>query len=152
MLRRTRGNSDETGDLTEFEAPVSTDPQTISNAVSKARRSLTNGYVAVFTTYQSIDKICLAQESFGLPTADLVIADEAHKTTGLIKGQKAKIWQKVHQELHAKKRLYQTATPRIFSRRSTRRIIDGVSAGSMDTVEIVDMSKRSYLWTGTIQA
>ncbi len=132
--------SDDTGDLTEFEAPVSTDPQTISNEVSKAYRSLTNGYVAVFTTYQSMDKLCLAQADFALPDADLVIADEAHKTTGLITGTRAKIWQKVHRELRARKRLYQTATPRIFSRRSTRRILDGLNAGSSETIEVVDMS------------
>lgn len=132
--------SDETGNLTEFEAPVSTDPQTISNEVSKASRSLTNGYVVLFTTYQSMDKLCLAQQHYSLPQADLVIADEAHKTTGLIKGKQAKVWQKVHQELRARKRIYQTATPRIFSRRSTKRILDGISKESTQTTQVVDMS------------
>jgi hypothetical protein len=38
---------------------------------------------AVFSTYQSIQAINEAQANFGLPEFDLIICDEAHRTTGV---------------------------------------------------------------------
>ena len=36
----------------------------------------------VFCTYQSLDRLSLAQQ-MGAPESDLIICDEAHRTTGL---------------------------------------------------------------------
>ncbi|WP_375340550.1 type ISP restriction/modification enzyme [Okeania sp. SIO3I5] len=71
----------------------------------------------IFSTYQSIQAISEAQK-IGLPELDLIICDEAHRTTGvIIAGTDESYFVKVHNQdfVKAKKRLYMTATPKIFS-------------------------------------
>ena len=71
----------------------------------------------VFSTYQSIDAVSEAQEA-GLPAFDLIICDEAHRTTGVtLSGEDESHFVKVHDAafIRGKKRLYMTATPRIYS-------------------------------------
>src|SRR5450756_1936083 len=70
----------------------------------------------VFSTYQSIDVIAAAQQ-LGSPVFDLIICDEAHRTTGVtVAGQDESAFVKVHDNayLHAARRLYMTATPRLY--------------------------------------
>lgn len=72
--------------------------------------------LVVFGTYQSIDVLGKAQEN-GFPDFDLIIADEAHRTTGAkALGEEASVFTKVHSDLNVKglKRLYQTATPKLY--------------------------------------
>lgn len=72
--------------------------------------------LVVFSTYQSIDVIHNAQEK-GFPDFDLIIADEAHRTTGVqYAGEDASVFTKVHSDLNVRghKRLYQTATPKLY--------------------------------------
>ena len=89
----------------------------------------------VFSTYQSIDVIHRAQE-LGLPEFDLVISDEAHRTTGISQpGSDDSAFVRVHDTnfLKAKKRLYMTATPRIYVEDSKLKAAkDGVAVFSMD--------------------
>ena len=71
----------------------------------------------VFSTYQSIDAVSDAQKA-GLPEFDLIVCDEAHRTTGVtLSGDDESHFVKVHDAefLRGKKRLYMTATPRIYS-------------------------------------
>ncbi len=71
----------------------------------------------VYATYHSIGVIHDAQKKHGLPAFDLVICDEAHRTTGAtFEGDDESHFVKVHDEkyLLAKKRLYMTATPKIY--------------------------------------
>ncbi|BBI70545.2 hypothetical protein HAALTHF_05320n [Vreelandella aquamarina] len=71
----------------------------------------------VFSTYHSIDVLTQAQQNHGLPEFDLVICDEAHRTTGVtLKDEDDSNFVRIHnnQYVNAKKRLYMTATPRIF--------------------------------------
>lgn len=73
-------------------------------------------FISVFSTYQSIDVIINAQKN-GFYDFDLVICDEAHRTTGSTELNKdASAFTKVHsnENIKAKKRLYQTATPRVY--------------------------------------
>ncbi|GIN59926.1 DNA damage-inducible protein [Lederbergia ruris] len=73
-------------------------------------------FLVVFSTYQSIDVIIDAQKN-GFYEFDLVVCDEAHRTTGATEaGKEASAFVKVHSDnnIKAKKRLYQTATPRIY--------------------------------------
>ena len=70
----------------------------------------------VFSTYQSIDAVSQAQKA-GLPEFDLIICDEAHRTTGVTwSGEDESRFVKVHDAnfIKAKKRLYMTATPRVY--------------------------------------
>ena len=71
----------------------------------------------IFSTYQSLPVIAKAQ-GMGLPEFDLIVCDEAHRTTGAaMSDDDESAFMKVHDQsfVHGKKRLYMTATPRIFS-------------------------------------
>ena len=80
----------------------------------------------VFSTYQSLERIAEAQDD-GAPEFDLIICDEAHRTTG-VEGEKGKLspFTLVHDEerIRARKRLYTTATPRIYTPASKQRAKD----------------------------
>ncbi|EGP4719835.1 DEAD/DEAH box helicase [Enterococcus faecium] len=72
--------------------------------------------IVVFSTYQSIDVIGNAQKE-GFPEFDLIISDEAHRTTGAHESSKeASVFSKVHSDIYVqgRKRIYQTATPKIY--------------------------------------
>jgi len=72
----------------------------------------------VFSTYHSIDVISKAQHKYDLADFDLIVCDEAHRTTGATFGDDAdSAFVSVHDAkfLRSKKRLYMTATPRIYS-------------------------------------
>ena len=70
----------------------------------------------VFSTYQSM-KVIADAHKLGLPDFDLVICDEAHRTTGALREGDESSFLLVHddEEIHARKRLYMTATPRIYA-------------------------------------
>lgn len=75
-----------------------------------------NKFLVVFSTYQSIDVIIEAQKN-GFYEFDLVVCDEAHRTTGTTEpGKDESSFVKVHSDdnIKASKRLYQTATPRVY--------------------------------------
>lgn len=80
-------------------------------------------FLVVFSTYQSIDVIIEAQKN-GFYEFDLIVCDEAHRTTGATEeGKKASAFVKVHSDdnIKGKKRLYQTATPRIYGEDARRK-------------------------------
>ncbi|WP_252314386.1 helicase-related protein [Sinobaca sp. H24] len=74
-------------------------------------------FLTVFSTYQSIDVIAEAQKH-AFYEFDLVVCDEAHRTTGISAEDNGDVsmFTKVHSNnnIKASKRLYQTATPRIY--------------------------------------
>lgn len=73
--------------------------------------------LVVFSTYQSIQVVAEAQ-SKGLTDFDLIICDEAHRTTGVtLANEDESHFVRVHDQgfIKAKKRLYMTATPRLYS-------------------------------------
>src|SRR5690625_3916949 len=77
----------------------------------------------VFSTYQSAAVIKGAQEA-GVPEFDLIICDEAHRTTGVqLSGEDQSPFTLVHSNdnIRGKKRIYMTATPRIYSDTQTSR-------------------------------
>lgn len=100
-------------DTFDMVIPATTDAaQLIEHFPKKDSSSMT----VVFSTYQSLDVITQAQRR-GLPEFDLVICDEAHRTTGAtFMGEEAALFVRVHDNTYvrAKKRLYMTATPRIY--------------------------------------
>ena len=81
------------------------------------------GFRVVFSTYQSLPQVIAAQRELNAASPhqadfDLVICDEAHRTTGAAaKGAKESAFILVHSNsnLVAKKRLYMTATPRLYN-------------------------------------
>jgi predicted helicase len=125
-VRVGRTGSDEgeisTIDLTE---PATTDPATLV-ARGTAGRHASPRMDVVFSTYQSIDVIADAQRQ-GLGEFDLIICDEAHRTTGVTLAESDEShFVKVHDNdfLRAAKRLYMTATPRVFGEEVRRRAAD----------------------------
>jgi predicted helicase len=94
--------------------PPTTEAKTIAARVQllAGKRDLT----VIFSTYQSIQAIADAQK-LGLPEFDLIICDEAHRTTGVtLSGDDESYFQKVHDQkfIQGKKRLYMTATPKLY--------------------------------------
>ena len=108
------GRNDEDASLQELEIPVTTDPAAITEALRDAPQ---DAMTAVFCTYHSLGLLERAQDE-GAPPFDLVLCDEAHRTTGIERpGDKTSPFVLVHdaQRVRATKRLYMTATPRLYT-------------------------------------
>lgn len=96
--------------------PATTDPETLATRMRSARTD-GEGMRVVFATYQSIDVVAQAQKLAGLEPFDLIVCDEAHRTTGVtIADAEESAFVRVHDTdyLRGSKRLYMTATPRIY--------------------------------------
>ena len=108
------GRTDEDASLRELEIPVTTDPTAIADAL---RDAAPDAMTVVFSTYQSLGLVERAQRS-GAPPFNLVLCDEAHRTTGVERpGDPTSPFLLVHDDerIHAAKRLYLTATPRLYT-------------------------------------
>ena len=105
-------------DAAEIEAhdlafPATTNPERL---VQKAGHNDPERMTVVFSTYQSIAVLDAAQKA-GLPAFDLIICDEAHRTTGAtLADAEESNFVRIHDDAYVegRKRLYMTATPRIF--------------------------------------
>lgn len=103
--------------LSDIPYPATTDPGALFNQIKRFDR--VKGINVVFSTYQSIQVVSDAQRC-GLDPFDLIVCDEAHRTTGAsaasddLTDQSA--FAKVHDNrlVSAKKRVYMTATPKIY--------------------------------------
>ena len=110
------GKASEDASILELEIPVTTDPAKISDALQKTDE---NNMKVVFCTYHSLPIVEAAQDA-GAPAFDIVFCDEAHRTTGIEKtdpNEKTSPFVLVHDKdrIRAKKRLYMTATARIYT-------------------------------------
>ena len=100
----------------ELRYPATTSSEALSREMSK-RHDDTHMSV-VFSTYHSIGVISEAQKKYGLKEFDLIICDEAHRTTGAtFANEEESSFVRVHDNtfIRAKKRIYMTATPRIYA-------------------------------------
>lgn len=99
----------------ELRYPATTEPARLADEMAK--RHDAQHMSVVFSTYHSIDVLSRAQQQHGLAAFDLIICDEAHRTTGATFGDDDESnFVKVHDAafIKAAKRLYMTATPRIY--------------------------------------
>ncbi|MDR2500771.1 MAG: DEAD/DEAH box helicase family protein, partial [Treponema sp.] len=119
--------------LTGLALPASTDKKNITKQFTLARQSQKRdgGLIVVFSTYQSIDVISAVQKSINRQSGDfvfdLIICDEAHRTTGVtLAGAEESAFVKVHDDafLKCKTRMYMTATPRIYSEAAQKKAKD----------------------------
>ncbi|MER7782246.1 MULTISPECIES: DEAD/DEAH box helicase [Streptomyces] len=95
--------------------PATTDPDRLIHQMASVEAA--PGLTVVFSTYQSIATVSEAQKK-GLPRFDLILCDEAHRTTGVtLAGHDESAFVRVHDDayLGADRRLYMTATPRIYN-------------------------------------
>ncbi len=108
------GRNDEDASLQELEIPVTTDPAAITDALQDVPP---DALTVVFCTYHSLGLVEQAQDA-GAPHFDLVLCDEAHRTTGIERpGDNTSPFVLVHdaERIRADKRLYMTATPRLYT-------------------------------------
>ncbi|MFP7295381.1 DEAD/DEAH box helicase [Bacillus safensis] len=135
---RGKINQDETNLVTrasDIGYPATTSyEKVVSNYMELSKKDKTD-LLVVFGTYQSIDVLGNAQKH-GFPEFDLIIADEAHRTTGATAlGEEDSAFQKVHSDNNVKgsKRLYQTATPKLYGVEAKKRAEESsVVISSMD--------------------
>ena len=127
--KSTKNEDMDTTSVVNLALPASTDVQNIIHqfkalqykkeiaAKNNKGIHLLAGMTVVFSTYQSIEVISQVQKRL-MTTFDLIICDEAHRTTGVtLSGDDESAFVKVHDNdfICAKKRLYMTATPRLYS-------------------------------------
>ena len=112
---RVGGSTSEDASVQELKIPVTTDPLKISLAL---QNSDTRKMTVVFCTYQSLPVIEEVQKGEGVPPFDIIFCDEAHRTTGVeAPDDRTSPFVLVHdaERICANKRLYMTATPRIYT-------------------------------------
>lgn len=126
--------------FSELECPVSTAPAEIARSLEGEGRIR-----VVFCTYHSLGRVTEAQALHGIPGVDLAIADEAHRTTGAVldgrrpSGDRKVDFQEFHDDvrLRSRKRLYMTATPRLYTEWSKSKLAEqGIDVVDMDDYEV----------------
>ncbi len=105
--------------VVDLAIPATTDAEALARRLTQPAAPVdgVTPMTVVFSTYQSIDVIARAQ-GLGAPAFDLIICDEAHRTTGAtLAGMDESAFVRVHDNayLRGRKRLYMTATPRIYN-------------------------------------
>ncbi len=124
VSRQEIKNDDNSISVLDLALPASTDTDFIVRQLDSIRQKKRQGMTVVFSTYQSIEVISKAQTKMLAHTDneygifDLIICDEAHRTTGVtLKGTDESAFVKVHDNdfIQAKRRIYMTATPRLYT-------------------------------------
>lgn len=120
--RQIKKDFDDTDDsVVDLAVPASTNPKQIAKQLRQYRSH--EGLTVVFSTYQSIDAVYEAQLETLKETSnqygvfDLIVCDEAHRTTGVkLSDHDESSFTKIHNAdyIRGKKRLYMTATPRLY--------------------------------------
>lgn len=114
-------------DMALGEAPfsVTSDLSVISDFISN------DGHKVIFCTYQSSDLIAEVQSDKSINPFDLVIADEAHRCSGKSDAAFSKVLD--DEAIRATKRLFTTATPRLYSSSVKKAAADrGIEVYGMD--------------------
>ncbi|WP_429053375.1 DEAD/DEAH box helicase family protein [Aeromonas rivipollensis] len=142
----------------ELRYPATTNAKRLAEEVAK--RHDTKHMNVVFSTYHSIEVIGSAQNDHGMDAFDLIICDEAHRTTGAtFAGEDESAFVRVHDGnfIRGTKRLYMTATPRIYGDAAKASADKGdVALASMDdealfgqnlhTLTFSEAVSRGLLW------
>lgn len=114
-------DDNEEGNIVDLALPACTNSKSIKEQLLKYRGH--KGLITVFSTYQSIDAVSEAQKAILEETGgefgnfDFIVCDEAHRTTGVKLSDKDESnFSKIHfdKNVSGKKRLYMTATPRLY--------------------------------------
>lgn len=128
--QRKNLQDDSAENIVDLAMPACTDAEKIAQQLIVAKENA-SGMIVVYSTYQSIEVVSEAQKNLMNKTYselftdykdfdftfDYIVCDEAHRTTGAtIGGQDESAFVKVHDNnfIKARKRLYMTATPRIY--------------------------------------
>ncbi len=120
--KKRKGEDADFYSTVDLALPASTDIDNIMRQFAYYRQHDKNGMTVVFSTYQSIEVIARAQKGLQNNIGDeaifdLIICDEAHRTTGVtLSDEDESAFVKVHNNdfIQGKKRIYMTATPRLY--------------------------------------
>lgn len=124
VSRQEIKNDDHSISVLDLALPASTNIDFIVHQLNNIHQRKQQGMTVVFSTYQSIEVISRAQTQILTETHneygifDLIICDEAHRTTGVtLNGTDESAFVKVHDNdfIQAKHRIYMTATPRLYT-------------------------------------
>ena len=135
--------------LNELAIPATTNSKKLAEEINKVEKGK---MTVVFSTYQSIEVISDAQKKYSMKPFDLIICDEAHRTTGAtFEGDQDSYFVRIHDDkyVEGKKRLYMTATPRIFGNKAKQKADAGrVELASMDDPEKFgkEFFNRGFNW------
>ncbi|WP_273755709.1 type ISP restriction/modification enzyme [Bartonella sp. MM73XJBT.G] len=152
--RRKGKQDDEAGlDASDLVLPATTDAKELAR---KANKTSLDVMTVVFSTYHSIQVISDAQKEYDLPEFDLIICDEAHRTTGVVLGtdKHESEFIKVHDNsiIRGKKRLYMTATPKIFSDKLKRNaVLSNNVLVSMDNEKLYGKQLFTYNFSRALE-
>ncbi|MGO2507228.1 MAG: DEAD/DEAH box helicase [Psychrobacter alimentarius] len=115
--KRSKGDDDRViATRSDLDFPSTTNAKSLSNAIKALHDD--EHMTVVYSTYHSINVLSDAQMSHNISEFDLIICDEAHRTTGAtFDDEDESSFVMVHSDnnIMGKKRLYMTATPRIYS-------------------------------------
>ena len=151
----SRVGDDDSNDTGRYDivAPATTDAKTLLQNVNRSKSI--DRRTVIFSTYQSLDVISDAQAN-GLGDIALVICDEAHRTTGVTLASKDESsFTKVHNDDHIKadKRLYMTATPKIYGQQSvTKAAQANATLTSMDDEEVYGPEFYRFTFAQAVEA
>ncbi len=137
--RRRRRQDDRIDmDAMDLAFPATTDAAKLAReATPTAEDRLT----VIFATYHSLPVVAEAQRAHGLPSFDLAICDEAHRTTGAkVEDEEESHFVQIHDEerIWAHRRLYMTATPKVYAKTARDR------AGKVNAVLCSMEDKRLF--------
>ncbi|OPZ14292.1 MAG: Type III restriction enzyme, res subunit [Bacteroidetes bacterium ADurb.BinA261] len=142
--KKVQNEDTDTFSVVDLALPASTDVPSIMKQFREALDS--EGMTVVFSTYQSIEVISNAQKEYqkvyGNESGifDLIICDEAHRTTGVtLSDEDESAFVKVHDNnfIQGRKRMYMTATPRLYSDDTKKKAVDlDAVLCSMDDVKL----------------
>ena len=125
----TKGNDEAIHSVADLAFPVTSDADEVKRFLSGA------GNRVVFSTYQSSSVIAAAQADPAIPAFDLVVADEAHRCAGKVGSEFTTILDNA--QIRSIKRLFATATPRIYSSNVQKAAEDrGVEVIGMDNAAL----------------
>ena len=135
----------------EIKSKVTTDPEEIARWIGEGQEDKRAS--VIFGTYQSGHRIAEALRTSGT-TAEVLICDEAHRTAGLRRTKKSTMDQikdftlcHDNDRFPAKHRIYQTATPKIYTQKALReKQKEDWVVRNMDDQSVFgpDLFRRSY--------
>ncbi len=135
----------------EIKGKVTTDPEEIARWIGEGQEG--ERVSVIFGTYQSGHRIAEGLRTSGT-TAEVLVCDEAHRTAGLRRTKKSTVDQikdftlcHDNDKFPAKHRVYQTATPKIYTQKALReKQKEDWVVRNMDDQSVFgpDLFRRSY--------
>lgn len=132
--------------------PATTNASSLAEKIKTADKE---GMTVIFSTYHSMEVVSDAQKNHELADIDLVICDEAHRTSGgFFKTEEEKPFTRIHNAdfIHAKKRLYMTATPKVYGPKVKEQQAGGdIELYSMDDETVYGKTFHEISFTQAVQ-